>query len=90
MSSGAGLDALYLYPKTQITTFAIRPQKFYSESRKLTTLDIETDLSYEYVVDYDINQLLNLESKPCREELSWREDACKMTQVTPQVDNTII
>ena len=77
-----GVDALYLFPKTEITTFAIRPQKFYSESRKLTTLDLETNLSYEYVVDYEIQYLLNLESSPCREELTWREDDCKLSQVT--------
>ena len=55
---------------------------FYFESRKLTAIETQTNLSYEYVVDYDILHLLNLDNTPCKEELSWNEDECKMTEVT--------
>ena len=47
--------------------------------------EIETNFSYEYVIDYNIYNLINLDNKPCRPELNWREDECKLTQVRREV-----
>ena len=80
-----GVQGFTLIPKTDIRTFVVAPGRFYDFSRKLTTIEIETNFSYEYVIDYNIYNLINLDNKPCRPELNWREDECKLTQVRWEV-----
>ena len=77
-----GVQGVFLYPMIDIRAFVVAPGRFYDFSRKLTTIEIETNFSYEYVIDYSIYNLINLETKPCKASLSWREDECKLSQLT--------
>ena len=76
-----GVQGFTLSPKIDISTFVVAPGRFYDFSRKLTKIEIENNFSYEYVIDYNIYNLINLHNKPCQPQLSWREDECKLSQV---------
>ena len=82
-----GVQGFTLIPKIDISTFVVAPGRFYDFSRKLTKIEIETNFSYEYVIDYNIYNLINLDNKPCKPELSWREDECKLTHLTDHVSS---
>ena len=47
-------------------------------SRKLNKLEVQHGAGYEYVIKYEIFKLLNLDKRPCKNEISWKEDDCKM------------
>ena len=76
-----GVQGFTIFPRIDIKTFVVAPGRFYDFTRKLTTIEIQTNFSYQYVIDYNIYNLINLETKPCKASLSWKEDECKLSQV---------
>ena len=78
-----GVQGVYLHPlnETDIITFIIPPGKFFDYSRKLNKLEVQHGAGYEYVIKYDIFKILNLNKRPCKSEISWKEDDCKMEKV---------
>ena len=76
-----GVTILQPKNKVDIITFIVPPGKFYDFTRKLNKLEIQHGSGYEYVIKYDIFKVLNLERKPCKSDISWKEDDCKMEKV---------
>ena len=78
-----GVQGVYLHPlnDTDIITFIVPPGNFFDFSRKLNKLEVQHGAGYEYVIKYEIFKLLNLDKRPCKNEISWKEDDCKMEKV---------
>ena len=80
-----GVQGVYLHPLNEtdiiVITFIIPPGKFFDYSRKLNKLEVQHGAGYEYVIKYDIFKILNLNKRPCKSEISWKEDDCKMEKV---------
>ena len=79
-----GIQEVSLSPflNTDIISFLVAPENFYDFSRKLNKLEFQYGFGFEYIVRYDIHyQLLDSVKKPCRQNLSWAEDTCKIEKV---------
>ena len=76
-----GIQAVTLSPRnnTDIISFLVAPANFYDFSRKLNKFELQSGFGYEYIVNYEIyQQYLGSEENPCKQNLSWQVDNCKM------------
>ena len=73
-----GVQGFYIYPKSDLMVAVIAPEKLYDLTRKYNEYYFDPGHIYEYVIDYKIYKLLNSKHNPCKEDLSWREDSCKI------------
>ena len=79
-----GIQAVTLSPRNQtdIIAFLVAPANFYDFSRKLNKLELQSGFGYEYIVNYEIyQQYLGSAENPCKPNLSWQVDNCKMEKV---------
>ena len=78
-----GVQGIYFYPKIEIAVLIVPPGRFYDYSRKLSSFELQLNYTHQYVIQYGIYKLLDLESpsKNCSEKLSWNEDQCKLEKV---------
>ena len=79
-----GIQALTFYPRNQtdIIAFLVAPENFYDFSRKLNQLELQSGFGYEYIVKYEIyHQYRQSVENPCKQNLSWLVDDCKMEKV---------
>ena len=76
-----GVQQIFLYQKRDVKVFIVPPGNFFSPTRKLNIVDLNTGYKYIYTLGYTVSKALNKRAAPCRPGLSWREDQCKMSKV---------
>ena len=79
-----GIQAVTISPRnnTDIISFLVAPANFYDFSRKLNKLELQAGFGYEYIVNYEIyQQYLQSVENPCKQNISWQLDNCKMDKV---------
>ena len=57
------------------------PGNFYDPARKLNIVDLNTGYKYIYTLGYTVTEAINKREQPCKWDLSWRQDQCKMSRV---------
>ena len=77
-----GIQGFYIYPKSDLMVSVIAPEKLYDLTRKYNEYYFEPGYIYEYVIDYKVYNLINSKKDICQENLSWREDSCKMYHIS--------
>ena len=69
-----------LLTKMSLKVFIIPPGKFYHGARKLNLIMVNPGYNYIFTLSYSVTKHLSTGRNPCKSDLAWKEDDCKINK----------